>query len=84
MLLGTYLRSQGWCWWSYGRSEGISGNVRRRRRVVKLIDGVGGRRDVLKSYVPYWWPKERIEGMSGGIGGLTRHIKGLSGYVTSR
>ena len=30
--------------------------------------------------MPYWWSKERNEGTSG-IGGLTRHIKGLSGYA---
>ena len=58
----------------------MSGNARGRRRVVYLSDGVGGRRDVLKFEVPYWWSKERNEGTSG-IGGLTRHIKGLSGYA---
>ena len=34
--------------------------------------------------MPYWWSKERIEGTSCGIGGLTRHIKGLSGYAAGR
>ena len=34
--------------------------------------------------MPYWWSKERIEGTSGGIGGLTKHIKGLSGYAVGR
>ena len=34
--------------------------------------------------MPCWWSWERIEGTSGGIGGLTRHIKGLSGYATGR
>ena len=40
--------SQWWCWCSYGRTEVMSGNARGRRRVVKLSDSVGGRRDVLK------------------------------------
>ena len=62
----------------------MSGNARGRRRVVQLSDGVCGRRDVLKCLMPYWWSKERIEGTSGGIGGLTRHIKGLSGYAAGR
>ena len=34
--------------------------------------------------MPYWWSKERIKGTSGGVGGLTRHIKGLSGYAAVR
>ena len=34
--------------------------------------------------MPCWWSWERIEGTSGGIGGLTRHIKGPSGYATGR
>ena len=34
--------------------------------------------------MPYWWSKERIEGTSGGIGGLTRHIKDLSGCAAGR
>ena len=34
--------------------------------------------------MPCWWSWERIEGTSGGIGGLTRHIKRLSGYATGR
>ena len=48
MVPGTYYGSQWWCWWSFGRTEGMSGIARGRRHVVYLSDGVGGRRDVLK------------------------------------
>ena len=53
-----------------------------------MSDGEGGRRDFWSSKCHVGGPgnalKAGIEGTSGRIGGLTRHIKGLSGYATGR